>query len=232
MTVTILQEIKEVEGATRLPKLGDKVVVHYSGWLARKPDGEPFDSSREKGHAFTFAVGVGKVIEGWDAAVQAMPKGARRKVHISSDEAYGPRGRPPVIGPNEDLIFDIEVLNINETLVEEGMRVRREEAERVERFLKLQDAEKAAASGAAPSKQRERDARSSSGSDSGSSSSSDSEERRRRKREKKERKREKKERKREKKEKKEKKRKRDKDDKKRKDKDDKHKKRRRDSDSS
>jgi FKBP-type peptidyl-prolyl cis-trans isomerase len=83
MTVTVLEELKEGASAP-LPKLGDKVVVHYSGWLALRPDGEPFDSSREKGHAFTFTVGVGKVIDGWDEAVRAMGKGARRRVVCGS----------------------------------------------------------------------------------------------------------------------------------------------------
>ena len=188
MTVTVLEEIAEAPPGP-LPKCGDKVVVHYTGWLAMKPPPEPpFDSSREKGHAFTFTVGVGKVIPGWDEAMLTMTKGTRRKVLISSDAAYGPRGRQPVIPANADLIFDIEVLNINETLVEEGMRVRREEAERVEKFLKLQDEARAAEAvqqGAMPSK-RERHAEES---ESDSDSSSESDESRRRRRERKERKR-------------------------------------------
>ena len=185
MTVTVLEEIAEAPPGP-LPKCGDKVVVHYTGWLAMKPPPEPpFDSSREKGHAFTFTVGVGKVIPGWDEAMLTMTKGTRRKVLISSDAAYGPRGRQPVIPANADLIFDIEVLNINETLVEEGMRVRREEAERVERFLKLQDEARAAE---ALQQGPKRPAEDSDDSDS-SSSSSESEETRRRRKERKERKR-------------------------------------------
>ena len=201
MTVTVLEEL--AEGAQGpLPKTGDKVVVHYSGWLAHKRDGKPFDCSREKGHAFTFTVGVGKVIPGWDDAIQTMGKGARRKLLISSDDAYGPKGRPPVIPANANLIFDIELLYINETLIEEGMRVRREEAERVNRFLRLQDEARAAdalanAPPALPAlpnsskrSRRDDDASSSDGSSDDSSSSESSGERRKRKRERKERKRE------------------------------------------
>ena len=197
MTVTILEEISVGSGG-KLPVCGDKVVCHYAGYLAMRPDAPPFDSSREKGHAFSFAVGVNKVIQGWDDAVMAMSKGTRRKVLITSDDAYGPKGRPPVIPANADLIFDIELLDINETLVEEGMRVRREEAERVEKFLKLQDEARSAeartgSSSAAPGPKRER-ASSSSGSDSYSDSDSeDSEQRRRREKKERKRKREKRE---------------------------------------
>ena len=212
MTITTLESIAEGAGGPT-PKTGDKVVVHYSGWLAMRRDGEPFDSSREKGHAFTFTVGVGKVIPGWDEAVQQMCKGERKRVLISSDDAYGPKGRPPVIPPNADLIFDIELMNINETLVEEGMRVRREEKERIDRFLKLQDEERAAeerggAGGGGGGhhksggggKKRERSSSGSSDDSSSCSPDSSEEERRRRKRERKERKREKRERRKEKKE--------------------------------
>lgn len=201
MTVETLEEISEGSGPQ--PKCGDKVVVHYSGYLATSVaasgrEAKPFDCSRERGHAFMFTVGVGKVIQGWDDAMLTMSKGARRRILISHDDAYGERGRPPTIPPNSNLIFDIELLNINETLVEEGIRVRREEQLRVERFLKLQDQERAkeareqqqpqqGASSSAGNSKRRRSGSSSSGSESDSSSSSSSEsERKRRKREKKE----------------------------------------------
>ena len=183
-----------------MPKCGDKVVVHYTGWLAARRDGPPFDSSREKGHALTFTVGVGKVIAGWDEAIQQMSKGTRQRVLISSDDAYGPSGRPPTIPASADLIFDIELLDINETLVAESVRVRREEAERVEKFLRLQDEERAAeAQAPGPEQSRNgkrsrQDSESSSGDSSNSGSSSESStERKRRKHERKERKRERKE---------------------------------------
>ena len=145
MTVTILDTL--ADGAGKKPVCGDKVCVHYVGVLAS--GGEPFDSSRERGHAFTFTVGVNKVIAGWDEALLDMPKGCRRKLLISSEDAYGERGQPPTIPPNANLIFDIEVLNINETLVDERVRYQREEEERVERFLRMQDEERAADAAAA-----------------------------------------------------------------------------------
>ena len=207
MTIETLEDLSEGSGPP--PKCGDKVVVHYSGYLASSvaalgaAAAKPFDCSRDRGHAYTFTVGVGKVIQGWDDAMLTMPKGSRRRVLISADDAYGERGRPPTIPPNSNLIFDIEVLNINEPLVEEGLRIRREEQMRVERFLKLQDEERAkeargqqpapqpgaSASSGAP-KRRKRGS-SSSGSDSDSSasssrsSSSSESERKRRKRERK-----------------------------------------------
>lgn len=97
----IIEKLAEGSGGPS-PRCGDKAVVHYSGWLANKPNDAPFDSSREKGHAFTFAVGVGKVLPGWDEAVQAMVKGARWRIHIPCEHAYGPRGRPPKIPPAAD----------------------------------------------------------------------------------------------------------------------------------
>jgi hypothetical protein len=201
MTVTVLDTLREAAPGTPLPKLGDKVVVHYSGWLASaSPGTAPFDSSRDRGHAFTFTVGVGKVIAGWDDAIKDMGKGCRRKVHISSEDGYGSRGRPPTIPGDADLVFDIELLNINETLVEEGMRIRREEQARADHFLKIQDAARAVEAAkqqqqaASSSARRKRASSSSSGSDSDSDSSSESEAgRKRRKRERKERKREKRE---------------------------------------
>ena len=193
MTVTVLASL--ADGAGPLPKQGDKVVVHYSGFLATASfdpaTAKKFDCSREKGHAFTFTVGVGKVIQGWDDAVKEMPKGSRRRLLISSGDAYGERGHPPVIPPNANLVFDVEVLNINETLVEEGMRIRREESARADKFLMMQDAERAAEAekqqqqqpaGSGSSKRRKRDGSSScSSSDSGSCSDSQSERKRRKK---------------------------------------------------
>ena len=141
MPPTLLEEI--AEGTGPLPVLGDKVVCHYSGFLAAPPQ-KKFDCSRSRGHAMTFAVGVGKVIDGWDSAIREMSKGARRRVLIPAAEAYGSKGQPPTIPPNADLIFDIELLAVNETLVAEGMRIRREEAERADKFIREQDALRAA----------------------------------------------------------------------------------------
>ena len=137
----------------------------------------------------------------WDDAMLDMGKGCRRRLLISSEDAYGQRGRPPTIPPSADLVFDIELLNVNETLVEEGMRIRREEDARAEKFIRMQDAARAAegltstfagpampaAAASSSDKRRKRESSDGSSSDSDSSSES-SAERRRRKRERKERK--------------------------------------------
>ena len=194
------------------PKCGDKVVVHYTGSIASSK--KVFDDSRERGFAMTFPVGVGKVIQGWDDAVASMRKGDRHRLLIPSEHAYGPAGRPPLIPPNADLVFDIEVVNINETLVEEGMRIKREESARADRFLKMKDEENAARAeereaNAAGSKRRREgeggtgsgsDDSDSSGSSSGSESGSESSSAARKRRKKEKKKKEKKRRKREKKE--------------------------------
>ena len=135
MPFQILSTLREGTGAPA--KVGDKLVVHYKGTLA--DGGAVFDDSRERGHAFTFALGCNKVIRGWDEALVGATKGARFTVRIPSADAYGPKGAPPRIPPNADLVFDLELLNINETLVEEGMRFRQEEEARVQKFLAVQD---------------------------------------------------------------------------------------------
>ena len=206
MPFQILSTLREGTGAPA--KVGDKLVVHYKGTLA--DGGAVFDDSRERGHAFTFALGCNKVIRGWDEALVGATKGARFTVRIPSADAYGPKGAPPRIPPNADLVFDLELLNINETLVEEGMRFRQEEEARVQRFLAVQDeerrAEAAGGGGGRKAAKRSRSDDGGSGSDSDSSSSSESSGARRRRKEKKRKKKERrKERRKEKKEKKEKK---------------------------
>jgi FKBP-type peptidyl-prolyl cis-trans isomerase len=88
---------------------GQTAVVHYTGWLA---DGTKFDSSLDRGQPFTFPVGAGRVIRGWDEGLVGMKAGGERRLVIPSDLAYGPAGRPPVIPTNAELIFDIELLEI------------------------------------------------------------------------------------------------------------------------
>ena len=86
----------------------DTVEVHYKGTLI---DGTEFDSSYSRGQPAKF--GVNQVIKGWTEALQLMPEGSKWKVYIPSDLAYGPRGAGQQIGPNETLIFEVELLKIN-----------------------------------------------------------------------------------------------------------------------
>lgn len=95
------------EGSGPKPKASDTVEVHYHGTL---PDGTVFDSSVERGEPATFP--VGQVIPGWVEALQLMPVGSKWKLFIPSDLAYGERGAPPDIQPNQPLIFEVELLNI------------------------------------------------------------------------------------------------------------------------
>lgn len=89
---------------------GKEVTVHYTGTLT---DGTKFDSSVDRGEPFTFSLGEGRVIQGWDEGLLGMKVGGKRKLTIPSDMAYGELGAPPVIGPNATLIFEIELLEVN-----------------------------------------------------------------------------------------------------------------------
>ncbi|MCB9694008.1 MAG: FKBP-type peptidyl-prolyl cis-trans isomerase [Alphaproteobacteria bacterium] len=86
---------------------GHKASVHYTGWLV---DGSKFDSSLDRGQPFTFALGRGQVIQGWDQGVVGMQVGGKRKLTIPPEMGYGPRGYPPVIPPNSTLVFEVELL--------------------------------------------------------------------------------------------------------------------------
>jgi FK506-binding protein 1 len=95
---------------TNFPKKGDKLKMHYTGTLAT---GEKFDSSRDKGTPFEFIIGIGQVIDGWDQGILNMSKGERAHLYIPSQLGYGSRGAGGVIPPYADLIFDVELLEIN-----------------------------------------------------------------------------------------------------------------------
>ena len=94
------------EGAS--PKAGDTVKVHYTGKLI---DGTVFDSSVDRGEPATF--GVTQVIPGWVEALQLMKPGAKWRLFIPSQLAYGPQGAGGIIGPNQTLIFDVELIEVN-----------------------------------------------------------------------------------------------------------------------
>jgi len=97
------------EGSAK-PQIGDTVTAQYDGRLL---DGTPFDSSRQHGGPFTFQVGVGKVIKGWDEAFLTMKKGGRRTLVIPYWLAYGDAGRPPLIPGRATLVFDVELVDFH-----------------------------------------------------------------------------------------------------------------------
>ena len=117
-----IETLVDGDGA-RIPKKGDLVTVHYIGTLAS--DGKMFDSSREKKQPFTFRLGSGDVIKGWDLGVAQMSIGQRAKLSIAAHAAYGAKGCEDkanasgtgVIPPDADLLFDVEVLDINHSIV-------------------------------------------------------------------------------------------------------------------
>lgn len=90
-------------------KRGDNVTVHYVGTLL---SGQKFDSSRDRNKGFSFKLGEGRVIKGWEEGVAGMKIGELRKLTIPPAMAYGDRGFPPVIPPGSTLVFEVELLGV------------------------------------------------------------------------------------------------------------------------
>lgn len=92
---------------------GDEVRVHYTGWLYENgAAGRKFDSSKDRGQPFSFPLGAGHVIRGWDEGVAGMKVGGTRRLLIPSDLGYGARGAGGVIPPNATLLFEVELLGV------------------------------------------------------------------------------------------------------------------------
>jgi FKBP-type peptidyl-prolyl cis-trans isomerase len=96
------------KGTGAVASRGDIVVVHYTGRLT---DGTQFDSSRD-GEPFSFKLGAGEVIQGWDEGVAGMKVGGKRKLWVPPALGYGRAGSPPEIPPNAELVFEVELLEI------------------------------------------------------------------------------------------------------------------------
>ena len=103
-------------GEGREAEKGLTITVHYSGWVYDENEddkkGNKFDSSKDRNEPFTFVLGVGQVIKGWDDGFTGMKIGGTRTIIIPSEMGYGSRGAGSVIPPNADLIFDVELLGI------------------------------------------------------------------------------------------------------------------------
>ena len=107
MSELIIEDLTVGDGATAAA--GQSVSVHYTGWLT---NGQKFDSSVDRGQPFSFPLGAGRVIKGWDEGVQGMKVGGKRKLTIPSELGYGSRGAGGAIPPNATLIFDVELLGV------------------------------------------------------------------------------------------------------------------------
>ena len=115
-TVTLPSGVKyndEVVGTGPQPASGQMVTVQYTGWLDNNgAKGRKFDSSRDRSQPFSFKLGAGQVIAGWDQGVATMHVGGKRTLIIPPESGYGSRGAGGVIPPGATLIFDVELLSV------------------------------------------------------------------------------------------------------------------------
>lgn len=105
-----LQYEDQQVGTGDSPEKGSTVVVHYTGWL--QENNEKFDSSVDRGEPFSFPIGLGYVIKGWDEGVLTMKVGGKRRLIIPANLGYGESGAGASIPPNATLVFDVELLEI------------------------------------------------------------------------------------------------------------------------
>ncbi|KAK6506128.1 FK506-binding protein 1A [Arthrobotrys conoides] len=106
----VTKELISPGNGTDYPSKGDTVSMHYTGTLT---NGKKFDSSVDRGEEFRTKIGTGQVIKGWDEGVPQMSLGEKAKLTITGDYAYGERGYPGLIPPNATLIFEVQLLAIN-----------------------------------------------------------------------------------------------------------------------
>ena len=115
--VSELKKIDTVVGDGTAATAGKEVDVHYTGWLfdENAPDnkGQKFDSSLDRGQLFSFPLGAGHVIKGWDEGIAGMKIGGKRTLIIPAEMGYGARGAGGVIPPNATLVFDVELHGVN-----------------------------------------------------------------------------------------------------------------------
>jgi len=115
-SITDLEKIDQKVGEGKEAQPGATVKVHYTGWLydPKKPEGkgQKFDSSVDRGDPFSFSLGGGMVIQGWDEGVAGMKVGGKRTLIIPSHMGYGSRGAGGVIPPYATLLFDVELLDV------------------------------------------------------------------------------------------------------------------------
>lgn len=115
-SVADLERIDTLAGTGAVATSGSDVTVHYTGWLydekAPQQRGLKFDSSVDRGQPFTFLLGAGQVIRGWDDGVAGMKVGGKRTLKIPADLGYGSKGAGGVIPPGASLVFDVELVDV------------------------------------------------------------------------------------------------------------------------